>query len=64
VAAYQELDDNVVPITLDDLVTAVQALSGAEEIDYIKMDCEGCEHSSLGTASLDTLRVNPAQSPQ
>ncbi|MCW3095450.1 MAG: FkbM family methyltransferase [Chthonomonadaceae bacterium] len=54
--AYAELPDGVTPITLDDLVSAVLKLTGAEEIDILKMDCEGCEHSSLGSASSETLQ--------
>lgn len=53
--AYEELAEMVTPITLDDLVFAVLKLTGADEIDFLKMDCEGCEHSALGLASQETL---------
>lgn len=43
------------PIPLTRLLLAVLRLARTQEIDIMKMDCEGCEHSSLGTASLDDL---------
>jgi hypothetical protein len=41
--------------TFDRIVLAVLRLERAAEIDIVKMDCEGCEHSGLGCASRDTL---------
>jgi hypothetical protein len=40
------------PVTLDDFMRD-RCLA---EIDLLKMDCEGCEHSVLGCAEPDTLR--------
>lgn len=53
---YQFAASGVPTVTLDDLVTAVCTLTGAEEIDYIKFDCEYCENSALGCANVETLR--------
>ena len=44
------------PATFDQIVNAVLRLEKAREIDIVKMDCEGCEHSCLGCASPETLR--------
>jgi hypothetical protein len=41
--------------TFDQIVRAVLRLEKTTEIDIVKMDCEGCEHSGLGCASRDTL---------
>lgn len=40
------------PITLEEII----ASTGFEEIDLLKMDCEGCENSVLGCAPSETLR--------
>jgi FkbM family methyltransferase len=53
---YEAHAGEVQPITLDDLVADVLKKRKAPEIDILKMDCEGCEHSSLGAATLATLR--------
>ena len=53
---YDRLADSVHPITLDALVQAVLVLADAEEVDFIKTDCEGSEYSFLGSASEETLR--------
>lgn len=55
-AGYRLTDDAVSPLSLDELVTDVLAREGISRIDILKLDCEGCEHSSLGSASADTLR--------
>lgn len=54
--AYETDSRSVHSITLDEAVAAVRTLTGADEIDYAKFDCEGCEHSALGCASEDTLK--------
>jgi FkbM family methyltransferase len=53
---YEKSAQRVRPITLDELVEAALRRTGAGEIDILKMDCEQCEHSSLGCAGDDTLR--------
>jgi hypothetical protein len=54
-AKYRLLDGKVPALTLDEAVTAVCALTGADEIDYAKFDCEGCENGALGCAASETL---------
>lgn len=54
---YRLLNDPVVPLTLDEVVGVVGKLSGEPGIDIAKFDCEGCECSSLGCASEETLRL-------
>jgi len=49
---YEQITESVAPITLGEIME----LAGAEEIDLLKMDCEGCEHSVLGCADLKTLK--------
>jgi FkbM family methyltransferase len=46
-AGYAKLSQVVTAVTLDEIV-AQQELA---EIDILKLDCEGCEHFVLGTAS-------------
>ena len=48
---YQKLEQAVEPISLG----AFMEREKLEEIDILKMDCEGCEHSTLGSADVDTL---------
>lgn len=43
-------------LSLDRLIAILLRKEHATEIDILKMDCEGCEHSSLGCASVETLR--------
>ena len=54
--AYEELNVDIALITFDDVISATTQLAGVSEVDYVKMDCEGCEHSALGAASIKTLR--------
>ena len=54
-SGYQPSSTPLRPITLSRLLPAILRLSKAREIDIMKIDCEGCEHSSLGTASQDDL---------
>jgi FkbM family methyltransferase len=53
---YEAHAAEVEPITLDELIDGVLKKRKAREIDILKMDCEGCEHSSLGAATSATLR--------
>jgi hypothetical protein len=48
---YLKIDQAVTPITLAEIM-AQEALAA---IDILKLDCEGCEHSVLGTAEADVL---------
>jgi len=50
--AYEKVDEKVQPIVLQDFLTS----ENIEELDFLKIDCEGCEHHVLGCASLETLR--------
>lgn len=52
VAGYTRADQPVVPITLAEAMEE----HGLDEIDLLKLDCEGCESSVLGSADLDVLR--------
>lgn len=53
---YSLLPASVEAVSLNDLVDEVLERAGAKEIDILKLDCEGCEHSSLGCATLKTLK--------
>jgi FkbM family methyltransferase len=55
-AGYLPDAQRVRPITLDRVVELVLAREHVRDIDIVKLDCEGCEHSSLGGARLSTLR--------
>jgi FkbM family methyltransferase len=52
VPGYQRLAQPVSPITLAEIL----AENAIDEIDLLKLDCEGCESSVLGSATLETLR--------
>lgn len=56
VRGYARSGQPVRALTLDELVAEVLRDAGADEVDVLKMDCEGCECSSIGCASEDTLR--------
>ena len=49
---YLRIDQAVTPITLDEIM----AQEDLAAIDILKLDCEGCEHSVLGTAEADVLK--------
>jgi hypothetical protein len=49
---YLKIDQAVTPITLEEIV----AQEDLAAIDILKLDCEGCEHSVLGTAAADVLQ--------
>lgn len=49
---YEQITQAVEPITLREILE----MTGTEEIDLLKMDCEGCEHPVLGCAALETLK--------
>lgn len=53
---YEPLPESVVVLTLDEAVCAACALSGSSEVDFMKMDCEGCELFAIGCASQSTLK--------
>jgi FkbM family methyltransferase len=50
--AYLRIPQPVTPITLEEFMQREHIA----EIDILKLDCEGCEHSVLGCADLKTLR--------
>jgi len=52
VLGYRRSPQPVEPVTLAEIVADI----GADDIDLLKLDCEGCEASVLGTADLATLR--------
>ncbi len=56
IGGYARTAERVRPITLDRLVAAILRKQRVTGIDILKMDCEGCEHSCLGSARLETLR--------
>jgi FkbM family methyltransferase len=56
VRGMERSTQRVRPITLEELLEAVRRRTGTDEVDILKMDCEQCEHSSLGCASEATLR--------
>ncbi len=49
---YARLEQSITPISLAEFLQA----EGIAEIDMLKMDCEGCEHSVLGCANIETLQ--------
>ena len=50
--AHVRTSDAVSPITLAEIMEQERL----QEIDILKLDCEGCEHSVLGCATPETLR--------
>jgi FkbM family methyltransferase len=53
---YSLLEPPVDAVSLNELVGEVLEREHAKQIDLLKLDCEGCEHSSLGCATLQTLK--------
>src|SRR2546425_6716290 len=53
---FELVDQPVRPITLDEVVATVLKAESARRIELLKLDCEACEHSTLGCASLETLK--------
>ena len=52
IPGFEKLSIAVKPITLEEIFE----LSGFARIDLLKIDCEGCEHSAIGGASVKTLK--------
>jgi FkbM family methyltransferase len=53
---YTPTDDQVPAVTLAEVIVDVLAREGAQQVDVLKMDCEGCECSALGTSTPETLQ--------
>jgi FkbM family methyltransferase len=53
---YSAPTTSVHSLTLDDVLNAIELLTGHDQIDYLKMDCEGCECDALGCASREALQ--------
>lgn len=53
---YTLMPSKAHPVSLEDVLSITSTLTGSHEIDYMKMDCEGCECDGLGCASLETLQ--------
>ncbi|MDB5386157.1 MAG: hypothetical protein JWM11_1803 [Planctomycetaceae bacterium] len=53
---YRVEDRPIQPITFDQMVESALASTGANEIDLVKMDCEGSEIPALGCAASETLQ--------
>jgi FkbM family methyltransferase len=56
VAGFERINQPVRPLTLVEIVKIILRREHAEEIDLIKMDCEGCEHSAIGCSDMETLQ--------
>jgi FkbM family methyltransferase len=52
IPGYEKIGQEVVPVTLSDIMEQERL----DEIDLLKLDCEGCEFSVLGTASPSVLQ--------
>jgi FkbM family methyltransferase len=53
---YSLMEQPVDAVSLNELVTEVLDREKVKQIDLLKLDCEGCEHSALGCATLQTLK--------
>ncbi len=53
---FELVDQPVRPITLDEVVATVLKTESARRIELLKLDCETCEHSTLGCAAPETLK--------
>jgi FkbM family methyltransferase len=51
VFGFEKIDQEVLPITLKEFMDS----EGIEEIDLIKIDCEGCEHPTIGCSDISIL---------
>jgi FkbM family methyltransferase len=56
VFGYEKIQQEVLPITLEELIKSVMTSESCQDIDLIKIDCEGCEHSSIGCCDTEVLR--------
>ncbi len=56
IVGYEKIDQTLRPITLDKIVSAITKLEKTQEIDLVKFDCEGCEHTTIGCSDLETLK--------
>jgi hypothetical protein len=56
VFGYEKIQQEVLPITLEELIKSVMTSESCQDIDLIKIDCEGCEHSSIGCCATDVLQ--------
>lgn len=54
-AGFELISQPVRPVTLDEAVETVLKAEKAKGIDLVKLDCEGCEHSTIGCAARETL---------
>jgi hypothetical protein len=56
VFGYEKISQEVLPITLEEAIKNVMASERCQEVDLIKIDCEGCEHSSIGCCDTEILK--------
>jgi FkbM family methyltransferase len=57
VFGFEKIDQKARPISLDRIVRVIRRLEKSQSIDLIKLDCEGCEHSTIGCADIETLKM-------